>query len=497
MTRPSLWIEGRGPTRPTLLEAMSVDVAVVGAGITGLTAALELARAGCRVVVLENRRIGSGASGFTTAKVSLLQGTRYHRLRADHGPETAGAYAAANGDAAEWIERRVRRDGIDCAYEHRTALTWAHHQRSLPHLEEEVTAAQAAGLDARLVTETDLPFPVAGGIELAHQAQFHPMAYLRGLADLAEAAGAMLFEDTRVLSVHPDRGTGLMDVHTADAKVSADHVLVCTGIPFVDRGLHFARLEPVRSYVIAVPRPAGAPRSMSISIDEPVRSLRTATTDDGEEVLLVGGASHGVGRRADTEGAYRELVDWCREVFDVDEVRASWSTQDYVPQDGLPYVGTTWSLPDRVRVATGFAKWGMTNGTAAGRVLAGDVLGNAPAWAEVFAAGRLGPPHSVGKLIDLNAKVAAHMVKDHLVRPGSRPEPEDGQGRLVREGLHLTAVSKADGVTCAVSGTCPHLGGAVTWNRAERSWDCPLHGSRFDARGNLLQGPSVRDLAPR
>lgn len=497
MTRPSIWTARRRAPVPHLQDPLAVDVAVVGAGITGLTAAVKLARAGCRVAVLENRRLGSGATGFTTAKISLLQGTRYRRLQADHGAAATQAYAAANTDAADWIERRVREDRIECGYQHRTALTWVHETAALPHLEEEARAAHAAGLDVRLVTETDLPFPVAGGIELSHQAQFHPVAYLNGLVDLATAAGALLFEDTRVTGVERDGANGPVNVHTHHAAVSADHVLVCTGIPFVDRGLFFARLEPVRSYAIAIPRPAHAPQSMSISDDEPVRSLRTAVAEDGEELLLVGGAGHGVGRRADTDGAHRELAEWSCAVLGVEEVRAGWSTQDYVPQDGMPYVGTTWSLPDQVRVATGFAKWGMTNGTAAGRLLAAEVLGEPPAWAEVFAAGRLGPARTVGKLFDLNAKVGGHLVKDKFVRPRPRPEPAEGEGRVVRDGVHLTAVSRTDGVTCAVSGTCPHLGGTVAWNPVERSWDCPLHGSRFDADGSLLQGPSVRDLAPR
>ena len=497
MTRPSLWIDGRRPATAALAERLSVDVAVIGAGITGLTAAVQLARAGCRVAVLENRRLASGATGFTTAKISLLQGARYRQLQRDHGPAVTEGYAAANTDAADWIRQRVRSDGVNCGHEHRTALTWAHDRTSMAQLEEEVEAAQAAGVDARLVTETDLPFPVAGGVQLADQAQFDPVAYLNGLAGLAEAAGAMLHEHTRVKAVQTASRSGPLRVLTDTLEVSADHVLVCTGVPFMDRGLFFARMEPVRSYLIAVPAPRGAPRSMSISVDEPVRSLRTTPGADGEELLLVGGSSHTVGRRADTEGAYQALEDWTAEVLGVAEVRATWSTQDYVPQDGLPYVGSTWSLPDRVRVATGFAKWGMTNGTAAGCLLAADVLGRPPAWAEVFAAGRLGPARKLGRVIKLNAEVGGRLVKDQFVRPGPRPEPAEGQGEVVREGLHLTAVSRSEGATCAVSAICPHLGGVLSWNPAERSWDCPLHGSRFDARGALLQGPAVDDLALR
>jgi len=349
VTRPSLWIDGRRPATAALAERLSVDVAVIGAGITGLTAAVQLARAGCRVAVLENRRLASGATGFTTAKISLLQGARYRQLQRDHGPAVTEGYAAANTDAADWIRQRVRSDGVNCGHEHRTALTWAHDRTSMAQLEEEVEAAQAAGVDARLVTETDLPFPVAGGVQLADQAQFDPVAYLNGLAGLAEAAGAMLHEHTRVKAVQTASRSGPLRVLTDTLEVSADHVLVCTGVPFMDRGLFFARMEPVRSYLIAVPAPRGAPRSMSISVDEPVRSLRTTPGADGEELLLVGGSSHTVGRRADTEGAYQALEDWTAEVLGVAEVRATWSTQDYVPLRRLDLVVAR-SGPGRHRV---------------------------------------------------------------------------------------------------------------------------------------------------
>jgi nitrite reductase/ring-hydroxylating ferredoxin subunit len=179
------------------------------------------------------------------------------------------------------------------------------------------------------------------------------------------------------------------------------------------------------------------------------------------------------------------------------KARATWSTQDYISQDGLPYVGSTWSLPDRVQVATGFAKWGMTTGTAAGRLMAAKVLSEEVAWSGAFDAGRFGTARSVSRLVRLNAEVARRFIVDRVPSLSVSSPEEDGDGVVIRDGWRPVARARFDGRTCDVSGVCPHLGGVVAWNPAERSWDCPLHGSRFESDGRLLQGPSVRDLDPR
>ncbi len=502
--RPSLWTEERRAATASLVDPTDVDVAVVGAGITGLTAALELARAGCQVMVLENRRLGSGATGFTTAKISLLQGTRLSSIAEEHGPEVVRAYVEANQEGARWIADRIDGDGVTCEYEARPALTWAHDDATLPTLEAEAEAGQAVGLPIRMVTDTDLPFPVAGGIELADQAQFDPIAYLDGLARLIDAVGGLIHEHSRVRGVGGGEAGRALTVHTSVATVRADHVLVCTGIPFVDRGLFFARLEPKRSYVVPVAAGDGTPRSMSISADEPTRSLRTARDHDGREVLLVGGAGHTVGRRPDTDGAHAELASWSRSVLGRDPVAAGWSTQDYVSQDGLAYVGSTWSLPDRVQVATGFAKWGMASGTAAGRLLAANVLGRSVDWAGAFDAGRLGPARSLPRLVKINGEVAGRFARDRVRRPATDEPLADGEGRVVRRGLRLVAEARSQGALVLGQRDLspPRWGRGLEPRRGELGLPAPrlplrcpgvdAPGSRRGRPGSHLEGVSPR-----
>ena len=489
---------GESPGGPPLADDAEVDVLVIGAGITGITAAYELARAGRSVMVLEGRTIGSGATGATTAKVTSLHGATYRTLVRRHGVETAAGYAAGNEAARAWMAQCVADLGVDVALEHRPAVTYARSERDLGVVVDEHAAAEAAGLAVGLVdTLEELPFEVAGAVVLEDgQFQFDPVRYLYALAGAAVAAGATIHEHTRALGLRPERGR--TDVVTDRGNVRAAHVLVCTATPFVDRALFFARLEPLRSYLVAVEVERALPRSMSISVDEPVRSLRTAPRPEGGELLLVGGAGHPVGRGGDTRSREAGLLGWVDEQFGPCRRRAGWSAQDHATLDGLPYVGHAPGLPEGVRVATGFAKWGMTNGTLAGRLLADEVLDRElPLWAPVVDAGRFDVTRSARRFLTLNAEVAGRLVAGHatsaLARPQAAEQASDREGRVVRG----TGTARVDGRPCRVSGICPHLGGVLAWNPLERSWDCPLHGSRFSADGGLLQGPAVNDLETR
>jgi glycine/D-amino acid oxidase-like deaminating enzyme/nitrite reductase/ring-hydroxylating ferredoxin subunit len=473
----------------------SAGVAVVGAGITGLTTAFELAEAGVDVVVLEAAELGAGATGFTTAKVSVLQSTQHRKVAERWGDEVTAAFATANQTGFDWILDRIAAEEIACDLERRPAATYATTSKGKAEVEGEVEAANRAGVSVRLERDLDVPFPVEAVAVLDDQAQFDPLAYLRGLARAVLDRGGRLHTGTRAVGLRDGR-----ELVTDHGLVRADHVLVCTGTPFRDRSFAFGRLEPTRSYCIGVRAGGDLPRTMSISADQPTRSLRTAVAPDGVgELLVVGGNSHVVGREPDTRSRYEDLADWAVEHFDVQAVDWRWSTQDYVPLDELPLIGRSWGLPDHVRLASGYAKWGMTKGTAAGIALAAGVTDEPPAWAEPFDPRRPDPLRAPVKFAELNGSVGWRLVRDRLRTLRRRvPDLADGDGAVVHSGIvGRTAVSQVDGRRCAVSGVCPHLGGTLAWNPAEQSWDCPLHGSRFDREGHLRQGPAVEDLEPR
>jgi len=469
------------------------DVVVVGAGIAGLTTAVLLARAGRTVRVLEAGLLGDGTTGHTTAKISALQGTRYRTITDTHGPDAARRYAEAQLAGLAWVARFVSENEVDCAFERRPALTYATSVEGRATVQSEADAASAAGLAVEVVDDAGLPFATTGAVVLADQAQFDPHPYLLALAAEVDAtAGCHVHERSRVLRLHDDRWRR---VSTDAGSVRADHVVVTTLLPITDQGLLFARTEPKRSYCIAVTLENDPPTGMYLSADTPSRSLRSAT-HEGSEVLVVGGGGHVTGRRSPTSAIYQELADWAAGHFGVRDIVTRWSAQDYESVDHLPVVGPARPGIAHPLVATGFAKWGMTNGTAAAQALADRVLdhGDGPSarWRDLFDPGRISVRATVGAA-RLNAGVAAHLAGGWL-SPRAGAETGEVSARRSRRGLRPVGTADVDGDQVSVSLICTHLGGICTWNDAERTWDCPLHGSRFSAGGTVVNAPATRPL---
>ena len=491
----SVWIE-TGPIQPQfprLAGDVRADVAVIGGGIVGITTALLLREAGASVVLLDAGRLAHGVTGHTTAKVSSQHGMIYRQLRKRFGADAARTYGQVNERALAWIADRVQRDGIDCDFRRRPSYAYVTSASQRSQAEDEAQAAGEAGLPAALVQTTPLPHPVEAAVRFDDQAEFHVRKYLLALVDvLAADDDCAIYEHTRAVQVDSQEGL----VKTAGGCVSADGVVVATHYPFLDRSLAFARVHPQRSYAILCRIAGMPPEGMFISAESPTRSVRGVPLD-GEELLLVGGEGHKTGTGGDTLERYRRLEDHAREHWDVRSVEYRWSAQDNSTVDGLPYVGKLTPRSDRVLMATGFAKWGMTGGTAAARLLADLLLGRANPAAGLFDPNRLNLRASAGELVKENLQAGVRFVGDRVTKRGSRPieDLQPGEGDIVRAGGEVVAGYRDDdGALIAVSPTCTHLGCRVNWNTAERSWDCPCHGSRFAPSGEVLQGPAVHRL---
>jgi glycine/D-amino acid oxidase-like deaminating enzyme/nitrite reductase/ring-hydroxylating ferredoxin subunit len=493
--RESVWV-GTGPRQPSLprlAHDVEADVAVLGGGIVGITTALLLQEGGARVALVEADRLACGVTGNTTAKVTSQHGLIYARLRRKLGQDAARGYGQAQEAALAWIAARVERDVIDCDFRRQAAYAYVTSAARRSQVEQEVEAAAAAGLPATLAETTPLPYPVEAAVRFADQAEFHVRKYLMALVERLLAGGGQVFEHSRAVEVGTDGGCV---VKTAGGRVIADRVVVATHYPFLDRSLAFARLTPERSYAIACRIAGQPPEGMHISANSPTRSVRAVPIGE-EELLLIGGEGHTPGTGGDTEERYRRLERFAREHWDVNSVEYRWSAQDNRTLDGVPYVGRLTPRSDRAFMASGFAKWGMTGGTAAALLLADLVQGRANPSAKLFDPNRITPLASAPRFALHNAEVAAHFVGDRLKTRGA-PSLEDlrpGEGAIVRhDGQKVAAYRDELGEAIAVSTRCTHLGCQVAWNSAERSWDCPCHGSRFAPDGSVLQGPAVHRL---
>jgi glycine/D-amino acid oxidase-like deaminating enzyme/nitrite reductase/ring-hydroxylating ferredoxin subunit len=492
---PSYWVETTPETSyPTLEGDLSVDVAVIGGGITGITAATLLKREGKTVALLESKRIVRGATGYTTAKVTAGHGAVYADLQDNFGAEGARIYAESNQAAVERVAQFVDEDGIECDFERKANYVYAGSNQEVAALKAEVEAEQRAGLPVTLVNETPLPYWVAAAIRLENQAQFHPRKYLLALAASIPGEGSYVFEQTMATDV----GSGEPCVVETDrGTLHARDVIVATHLPFEDSGLFFAKAHPHRSYAVAAPLDeALAPDGMFINSGTPTRSVRTIR--DGERLLIqVGGQGHKPGEEEDTPGRYQALEDFLREHWpQAGAPEYRWSTQDYMSVDRVPYIGRLRRTSQHVHAATGYSKWGMTSGTLAGMLLTDRILGRENPWADLYDAKRLKPKAAFKRLLSGNASAGRHWIVDRF-KPAEK-EPDElaaGEGGIVRiRGRKRAAYRDDAGTLHVLSPICRHLYCHVAWNAAERSWDCPCHGSRYSAEGQVIQGPTVKPL---
>ncbi|HEX6229159.1 MAG TPA: FAD-dependent oxidoreductase [Solirubrobacterales bacterium] len=491
----SYWVETAPKTDfPSLERDVECDVAVIGAGIVGLTAALRLSQEGVRVVILEAGRIGAGTTGSTTGKVTSLHGLTYARLVNDFDEETARAYGEANEAGLAAIAELVAVHEIDCDFRRKPNFTYTESEDGYESVEREVESALKLGLPATLVEGADeLPLGVSAAVRFDDQVEFHALRYLQGLAGVAADEGCAIHERTRAVAVG---GGGPHSVETDQGPgVIADWVIIATHLPFLDRGLFFARTHPERSYVLLLRLRGAVPQGMYLSDERKAHSLRSVPTAAGER-LLVGGEAHKAGH-GDPGERYRELERWARERFDVEAVEYRWATHDHLPHDGLPFVGRVWPLSASLLTATGLRKWGLAMGTAAAGILVDLARERENAWAPHFDPARLDLRRGLRSFVTQNADDVLRLLGDRLTKRRQRRDLARGEGAVVSFGLKQRALYRDEaGRLSSHSARCTHLGCIVGFNASERTWDCPCHGSRFDAvDGSVIEGPAVRPLA--
>jgi glycine/D-amino acid oxidase-like deaminating enzyme/nitrite reductase/ring-hydroxylating ferredoxin subunit len=489
----SLWLD-RAPIPSDVGLESSYDDVVVGAGLTGLTTALLLARAGRKVAVLEAREVGAVTTGNTTGKLSLLQGTKLSTILGHQSRKVAAAYLEANREGQAWMLRFCEEHGVPVQV--RDAVTYAADAGpGLRSAQREHEAAESLGLPVRWEERLPVPFPHEGGTVLPDQAQFDSMDVLAALTEQLRAHGGRVFDGSRVVTASRRRRptVTLQD----GTRVQARTLVLATGTPVLDRGLYFAKVEPMRSYALAFEHDA-PPSMMLLGTGSPSRSVRDAPGRGAGAgpLLLVGGEGHTVGRTRSEQARVDALRAWTAEHFPGAVETHAWSAQDYSSHDGVPFIGPMPRGGGQVYVATGYDKWGMTNGAAAALDLAREILGEAPSWAKPLHR-RITRPRAAAQIVKLNAGVGVAMtlgLAGAELRTAPSSAPAEGAGSVGREGVLPVGRATVGGETCSVVALCTHLGGTLKWNDFAKSWDCPLHGSRFAPDGDVLEGPATRAL---
>ncbi len=480
MDNRSLWQKTAAPfpNFPPLRQALSCEVAVVGGGLTGILTAWMLQEQGMDVALLESGSPGQGASGHTTAKITAQHGLCYADLIASHGKKKARQYAQANRAAVDAYAELVRARGIDCDF--RRADSFLYSRTSPTAIQNELDAALSLGVRAELVRETELPFPVAAAVRFPDQACFHPLKFLSALLPRLRIYSHTTAHSVQDGCVQTDRGT-----------VRANHIVIAVRFPFfLTPGLFFARMHQDRSYALSL---SGGPPLTGMYVDAEKNGV---TFRPWQDQIILGGRGHRTGYQPVLDG-YEALKLDAQRWYPGCTVTAQWSTEDGMPADRIPYIGCYTQKTGRLYVAAGFQKWGMTTAMAAAQIITDLVCGRPHENAEVFSPHRLPLSSGSGRLLLDGGISASHLLSQAFYVPWAQlREIGPGHGGVVLwKGRKVGVYHREDGAYYLVSTRCPHMGCQLAWNQAERSWDCPCHGSRFSYDGKRLDPPASKDLS--
>jgi glycine/D-amino acid oxidase-like deaminating enzyme/nitrite reductase/ring-hydroxylating ferredoxin subunit len=482
---------GEGPRFPTLQGDLEVDVAIVGGGIVGVTTARLLKGRGVRVALVEARRVGRQVTGKSTAKMSSQHGILYQTLVRKFGEDKARLYAEAQEAGIREISRLAAQHGIAADIEPMPAYVYTNDESYVEQIEKEVEVAKRLGLPASLTRETGLPFEVRQAMRWENQAQFHPTKYVAGLAATLPGEGSHVFENSRAVDYEPTR------VVTDTGTISARHVVMATHLPLGQIGMYYALAYPMAEPVVAAPI-RRVPPGMYKNAEEPGHSIRTHRGSDGQVWGIVAGNHYKPGHVDDEQRYIADIERWLTEHFDAGPIAYRWINEDYTAMDQAPFIGWS-SRGGGYLVATGFAAWGISNGTAAAMIIADLATGKENPWLDIFEATRIKPVAGAGEFVKENAEVAAHLVSGYLSRkPKSYDELAPGDAAILKiDGDNVAAYRDTGGTVHAVSAVCTHMGCLVGWNRTDKTWDCPCHGSRFALSGEVIHGPATQPLGSK
>ena len=493
----SLWIDTTPSTHyPTLAADLEADVAIVGAGITGITAAYLLSKAGQSVVLVDKGRIAMSETGHTTAHIVETTDADYREMIKVHGEEGARTDTEAIRSAVGLIRSIVSELAIDCGFKAVDGYLYAEEEKDREYLKRQHEDLLRAGMESEWVDRAPLPFPNIGGLRYRNQYVFHVRQYLLPIAEAAVKNGARIFENTLIDDVQNAEKDGRCTVKGEGGSIRARHVLLATHVPLNDRGTLWAKMHVTRTYVVAAPiQPGQVTDALFWDTPYPYHYTRLLDTKKGL-FLIVGGEDRDVGKEDNDEERYEALEEYCRTRYGVTTFSHRWSGQINEPADMLPFIGES-SHGKNVWMSTGYSGTGMTYGTLAAMLLSDFALERENRFAKLYDPARKNTGSILENVVTKVKEVPKRLIEKvtHAdVEAKSVAEVGEGEGKIVAVDGKKYAVARIDGELRALDPACTHMGCTVAWNGAEKSWDCPCHGSRFDTRGEVLNGPATAPL---
>lgn len=492
----SLWLnENIIENFSELKENLETEICIIGGGIFGISTAYYLSKHRYKVVLLEKDKIASKVTGHTTAKITSQHGLIYHYLLNQYGKDFAKKYYEANQKAIENIKKIINSNNINCDFKKQTSNIYTTNESEVNKIEEEIKALEELNIEATKIKESSLPFDIISGIEFPNQAQFNPIKYINGLVKIIKENNGLIFENTTCYDIKKEENSYIC--YTKNNKIKAKYIIIATQYPFINfPGIYFAKMYQSSSYVIGIDTKTELFNGMYINIQSPIYSFRTAI-DNEKEILLIGGLDHKTGENIDYKSSYGLLEKKAKEWYPNCEIKYHWSTRDCITLDKIPYIGEFSNMLPNIYIGTGFNKWGMTSSNVAAKIITDKITEKENEFEEIFKATRVNPIINKDEVKNMISQTAKSLVIERF-KENSKEDIDNIKketGKIIEiNGEKVGIYKDIKGEVFAVKPVCTHLGCILNWNNADKTWDCPCHGSRFDYTGKNINNPAIKNL---
>ena len=483
----------------SLKENVDTDICIIGGGLTGLNLAYNLRKYNIKTILIEKDRICKSTSGNSTAKITSQHGLIYKYLADSKGIDFAKKYYKANEKAIENIANIIKKENIDCDFEYQPSYVFTENISDIQKIKEEASIVNKFGgkaeyLEAKDIEISNLVKTIAG-VKFENQAYFNPYKYANALAKICSNSQIHIYEKTKAVDVI-DEENGYSIKTENGCEIKTKYLIITTKYPIVNiPGFYFLKMYQSTSYGIGMKTKQKVFNGMYINSEKPTISLRMAKDKDGY-ILIVVGSDYKTGEEKDLSNSYTRLEKIAREIYPKGEIKYHWNTEDCITLDKIPYIGEFSKVWKNCYVATGFNKWGMTTSKIAADIIIDKIMGFENEYEKVFTATRVEPVKNIKEVGNMvKTSMDALVIKKLEISKEEINQIQKGEGKIVEiDGKKVGIYKNEQGEIYKINPVCKHLGCELTWNNLDKTWDCPCHGSRYDYQGNLLYGPSVKDL---